>query len=180
MARIPDKWAIPILGAAFQYIEDFLHDTGDVKYSIKAGDHGRWVLCDGRSAAQWPELDQALLQAGSPFGNTGGHPLLPAQADRVLVGASGTHALGATFGQQAPTMPGHSTGNDTPDHTHQYIYDDICCTIDGGSTANVSTTFGVNATSGASTRHTHPVSGVGSATDGNYPPAIAMNLFMHT
>lgn len=172
MASIPNKWAIPILGAAMQYIEDFLWDTGDVKLSVRIGDHGRWVFCDGRSAAQWPELEQMLAQAGSPFGVSSGHSLLPPPEARSLckAGTGGglqTRALGATFGTEPTNMPAHShpIGSSNFDRPAINV---------AGAEGNLGTGSAV-----AVLNNTAPA-GSGSATDGNQPPSLAFNLFMHT
>jgi len=196
MANIPGKNAVaPELQAALDYIEQFLWETGDVKMSARVGDHGRWVACDGRSAAPWPELNQILLKSGSPFGTSGSDAKLPPPEARAIVktgtgGGLQTRALGATFGTEPSNMPSHNhggaTGTDSPDHAHgpaggasQFYGNNSGTLFSVGATVPLG---GFAATGGASVRHTHAIGldGSGSTTDGNVPPSIALNMFIHT
>lgn len=172
----------------WEWIQGHIHDTGDMKTSIRNTDHAGWLLCDGRAITAPSPLRSLLGQLGNPFGVSGTDPKIPDAREKVLVGAGATHALGVAFGSASSNMPSHNHGGNTGttyiDHTHNYVYNDICCTIDGGSTANVSTVFGTGGTSGSTSNITHghsiPSDGSGSVTDGNYPPAVTINYFIRT
>lgn len=103
--------------------------VGEIRSFGLAAAPARWVPCDGRALEQadYPELFEGL---GSRW-NTGGESptqfRVPAIADRAIVGAGPTHAVGSTWGAEAVTLntsqiPSHShtgaTGTDYPDHVH--------------------------------------------------------------
>jgi hypothetical protein len=59
------------------------------------------------------------------------------------------------------------------------MYCGICCTIDGGSSANVTTQFGDTGSSGFNTDHTHAITtggpNSGDVTNNNMQPSIVKN-----
>lgn len=153
--------------------------VGDGKISIQNADHAGWLKCDGRIATG--ALRSLLVNLGSPFGTSGGEPLLPNTGDRALVGAGATHALGSTFGQAAPTMPAHNTAGSTTslDHTHNVGVGPFTAGFGmpalGGTRSGQVASDGVN----GSIDHVHSVAAVGDATTGNFPPSLAFNVFIY-
>lgn len=147
----------------WEYAQSRLFDTGDIKTSIKNADHAGWLLCNARAMTGGGALRTLLLQLASPFGVSGADPLLPEGREKVFVGAGATHALGASFGSAASNMPAHV-------HTESQAF--VTATL---SFAAAGADFNVaNATSGNTGS-----AGSGSATDGNYPPSVAVNYFIH-
>jgi microcystin-dependent protein len=129
-----------------------------------------WLLCDGSVVSRTTQAG-IFSVIGTAYGTGDGSTTfnLPDFRGRVPV-AVGTHAdvgaLGANDGVAVESRrPKHkhtvalgslATGNDTPDHTHTYNSP----TPTGTSAGGAGSAGTVPQTSGASTRHTHPLVGV--------------------
>lgn len=97
---------------------------GEVKWMGVPTAPSGWLECNGQGVTVGANADlhNALVAAGNPHGVDGsGNPKVPDLQDYAPVGVSGTHALGAKFGEAthaltATEMPSHThTG---PSHTH--------------------------------------------------------------
>lgn len=108
---------------------------GDFKDSVRDGDHGRWLLCDGRELTQ-VQIETALsLDAGtaadlvtllgtgaaSKFGNAGsGKVKLPDATGKMTLHKSGTHPFkgtGSTGGAEEVTLTMNEAGVGLHGHT---------------------------------------------------------------
>jgi microcystin-dependent protein len=83
-----------------------------------------WLECAGQavSVGLYPQLNAYLTAQGSPFGTSGGMPLMPDYRGRVLTGhaASGTFGtLGSTGGVESVTLTAAQSG--LPAHVHDMI-----------------------------------------------------------
>lgn len=97
----------------------------------------------------------------------------------VLGAVGGAQGITLTTGQMPAHNHGGSTGNDTPDHTHQYAWN--AGNADGANGGRPASYPGTNnpATSGASNRHTHPISSEGGGgAHPNVQPTIIVNKIM--
>ena len=162
----------------WEFASSRLFDTGDIKTSVRNADHSGWLLCNARAITGGP-LKVLLQQLGSPFGVSGSDPLIPEGREKIFMGAGATHALGASFGSAASNMPSHT-------HVmNMYLFVDP---YNSGNPTLPGTVPYVSASNGwAGSGASNPPfgcsndnAGSGSATDGNYPPSVALNYFIHT
>lgn len=163
-----------------------------------------FLLCFGQTVAQatYPLLFAAIGTTWGPA--TGGNFTLPDWRGIVLAGADnmgGTAAgrltgyvLGTTGGNQAVTLgvtqiPPHThnitgtTGNDSPDHTHNSLQS-AATTVGPGSASGFAAAPTSQATTGANPRHQHPFSGTtdngtgGGLSHPNVQPTAAVNIMI--
>jgi microcystin-dependent protein len=130
-----------------------------------------WHLCDG-SAISRTTYAGAFAVLGTAYGSGDGSTTfnLPNLAGKVILGASGSHALGTTGGAETVTLatnqiPSHSH-NASGAHSHTVVTTGTT-TVASGSGATVA-----NATSGntgGTGTHTHDSVGSGAAHE-NMPP----------
>lgn len=128
----------------------FLHNDGMigvvVDYALPTPPDG-WLLCHGQALAAdtpYQALRAKLIAGGSPYGSSGGNPLLPdargrisagvdnmggTAANRLTAAAGGVNGavIGSVGGDQTHTltvaqMPSHGHGVTDPTHTHA-VYD---------------------------------------------------------
>lgn len=169
-----------------------------------------WKLCDGTryTQASFPQgydFAKQEADAGNTLWTYRTTPdisfTVPDLTDRFILTPGITRPIG-TRSQTNPALPfpgeethvllpgetamkahshGGSTQNDTPDHSHGYVYNDIYATINGGVEANVSTAYGIAQTQGANTRHTHPITAETAANGtahNNMPPWVAVAMIV--
>lgn len=131
-------------------------ETGDLKQSIRGGDHGPWLLCNGRSlaTAAYPALS-AL--ARPIFGGASADTFrLPDVAGRVLGGPGGSlGALGASAGA--------ATAGSAHSHPHSHSADAHNHGV--GTYAVASHSHGLNGHTHDQVQHAHFVGGLGSSND---------------
>lgn len=151
---------------------------------------GLYMVEDGRTldSVADPTLAPLFSVIGITWGGTGANSFkIPDSRGRTTIGAgtgSGLTArtLGAVLGTEPSNMPQHThsgtTGTVSVDHVHSYVAAVICCTIDGGSTANVASAVGTT-TGGISANHTHAFTtgnaNSGDVTNNNMQPSIVKN-----
>lgn len=161
---------------------------------------GGWLICNGSqvSAATYPGL-AALL------GSSGGNVTLPSLGGRMPVGADGTHALGATGGEETHTLTpaeaairNHTHGGTTASensslshsHSFQLLSDRTPTASPNASVDNLKSqnhdfqavpTF--NTANGGPSPHTHnfttgnPTNANGAAHN-NMPPYLTVNYII--
>ena len=142
--------------------------AGDMKFSARSGDHGYWMLCDGRtiSATQYAELVGII---GNRFGALG---QLPDPRQKYLLGADpsvGSTELGDTGGSFTVAL----TGSNMPT---------LAVTVGSKTLA----TTGISTTAGGVSlitelSHAHTATPSFSGTGGAFsvvPPYLALNLFI--
>jgi hypothetical protein len=171
-------------------------DKGDVGYNTSPiGSVITWsgktipsdyVLANGQRLGKAQYVDayafaQAEVAAGNPLWTVRAGDetfTVPNLTDKFLYTA-GAKALGASGGQAAPTMPAHTTGNDSPDHAHVPYGATAFWTYNAGGGPNLggSGPYASNTpgqTGGTTLPHQHTVTGVGDATEGNLPPYVVI------
>lgn len=126
--------------ALAEAIEDLLPRAGDLKHSVQAGDHGKWLICDGRTtvlrsivSTEFVSLMLTLGYAGSDSSHIG----LPDYRGRVLAGL-GTHADvnqltdsdGLAVGSRTPK---HKSSVNDPGHSHTGRVSDTQAPPDGST-----------------------------------------------
>jgi microcystin-dependent protein len=131
-----------------------------------------WAICDGSTITNAQTNNPALWANIDAAWKSGSDIILPDLRGRVPVG-KGTHTDVSTLGNNdglatGSRRPAHkhtaglgtlATGNDTPDHAHTFTIDAGGA---GGAIARSTVAGGAQVgqgTSGASARHTHPVTG---------------------
>lgn len=144
--------------------------TGTVlPYALATAPAG-WLLCDGAALTSGTaeQLRQALLDAGSPYGDDGsGNPLLPDLRGRHALGA-GTgpsltaRTLGATGGEETHAL----TDAEMPEHDHPVDTDSVGTSGSSGAAPVASGTGSGTVQSGTAGR--------GDAHN-NMPPFLALN-----
>ena len=89
---------------------------GDLKFSARTGEHGNWIKADGRAlaAGQYDALRNALIADGSPFGASGGNPLIPDLRARMPLGAGTGYPHGGAGGAASHVL----TTAQMPSHSH--------------------------------------------------------------
>jgi hypothetical protein len=89
--------------------------TGDLKAAYYASPAAGWALCNGASNSTTSPTYAALFAViGYTAGGSAGTFLLPNYTDRVIVGAGGSFALGATGGEQTHEL----TQAELASHSH--------------------------------------------------------------
>jgi microcystin-dependent protein len=111
----------------------------------------------------------------------------PNLRDRFIVGAGSDYEVGATGGVNSVAltineMPSHShggkTGDDSPDHTHNYTGVEITQETSGGSSTRPRRDE-AKTTTGASNRHQHGITAEGgNGAHENRPPYYALAFIM--
>lgn len=151
---------------------------------------GNFMVEDGRTLNSVTDATLTALYAviGTTWGGTGPADFkIPDSRGRTTIGA-GTgvgltaRTLANILGTEPSNMPNHThsgtTGTVSSDHTHFYNSPYICCTIDGGLSANVTAETGAN-TGGISANHTHAfttgLANSGDVTNNNMQPSIVKN-----
>ena len=155
-----------------------------------------WLLAEGQAILRSTSLGALLVADGMKYGTGNGTTTVnvPNGRGRVLAGLDATvtafNAIGKTGGVTDVTLsaaesglPAHSTGNDTPDHSHgyvrgQYSFGSASNTTAGGGFARLTSVADISPTlssGGASARHTHPVAGAAaSAAHNNLQPYLTI------
>jgi len=113
-----------------------------------------WMLCDGSVVPADSPLGIALLADGSPYGDDGTNPRIPAIQGRTIVGdnGDGTYSVGDTGGVEQVTL----TTNQMPSHDHYVYLNDsghnhsAISTAGSGPAQNASWTVGGAGAGGAS------------------------------
>jgi len=74
-----------------------------------------WLIANGQAVtASFPVYRNKLINAGNPYGTSGGNPLTPDLRNRMAVGSGSTYALGATGGASTHTL----SSAEMPSHQH--------------------------------------------------------------
>jgi hypothetical protein len=144
--RVSDRevWIEAIVGEDFQAITDVqntIWTQGDFKESAQETDHGRWLLCDGRSLTE-TEIEDALdLETGeaadfvalmnvgtnSKYGSTtASEVLLPDFRDKFAINKGTTHpykGAGSSGGAEEVTLTALESGLRAHDHPHNITID---------------------------------------------------------
>lgn len=143
--------------------------VGEIVYFADSILRPNHVWADGApiDASQWPELAEHAAAAGWPQ-NEAGQYLVPDLRGRFLLGASASHALGSTGGEEAHTL----TVSEIPSHSHFVnIYSQ-----DSGSTSGGFVNY-KNTVSGS--QYMANANG-GSKPHNNMPPYTAVYIWERT
>lgn len=190
MAQLSTKLEQLILPLQPEALPNGLWSPGDMKMLGGTTPDPGWLLCDGAAYSRQTYI-RLFNKIGTLHGVGDGSTTfnVPDLKSRSPLGA-GTgagltaRAVGAKGGGEAPTMPAHSTGNDTPDHSHNVVP----VYFHGGGTAGSIQNAGTGAfplddgtvtSQGANQRHTHSVGAVGSATEGNLHPFTTVTFAIY-
>lgn len=142
-----------------------------------------WLLCNGAAVSRTTYA--ALFAAiGTAFGAGDGTTTfnLPNTQNRVLVGAGGLYARGATGGSKDAIVVAHThTGTTNSDGNHSHAY--RIGTLGGfnNAAADGNGAIGAAATTEVAGAHAHSFttnSTGSSGTDANMPPYLAVNMII--
>lgn len=173
-----------------------------------------WLLCAGQAVSR-TDYGALFAVIGTTYGTGNGSTTfnLPDLRGRVVAGrdnmggtaasrltsttiTSGADAVGRVGGAQTHILtssesgvPAHnhpaSSGNDSPDHTHNSQYPNLNVSVSVGSGYNATNTWEVQkTTSGASARHTHAITvsnntaANASQAHNNVQPTMVMNYII--
>lgn len=98
----------------FQSAGAIIPKDGDLRWSIREGDHYGWMKCDGRSLSirEYPRL-YALI--GTRFGGDDDTFKLPNPCDRVVGVEGSQHLIGDALGEETHLL----TEDELPSHSHK-------------------------------------------------------------
>lgn len=119
-----------------------------------------------------PRLRQKLIDDSSPYGTSGGDPLLPDLRDKFIVGAGSTYSIGDAGGAATHTL----TTAEMPSHNHSpasgtsFYHSGIARANPGAGSGSFD--FGASAATTGSTG--------GGGAHNNLPPYLALTPFVWT
>lgn len=98
-------------------------NVGDMKMFAGATPPTNWAICDGSSQSTTGPMAALFAVIQYVFGGSGTSFNLPNAKDKMLIGAGGLYALGATGGEATHTlaaaeMPAHNHPVTDPQHYH--------------------------------------------------------------
>ena len=98
-------------------------NVGDVKMFAGATPPTSWAICDGSVQSTTGAMAALFAVIGYTYGGSGGNFNLPSAKDKVIVGAGGAYAIGATGGEAThllaqTEMPTHAHSVNDPGHAH--------------------------------------------------------------
>lgn len=149
-------------GAAWQRLEGFDPEIGDIKNSVETTDHNGWYLLNGRMVSTLPAV--AITNAASLALGAN----LPDASNRIMKGKSGAETFAEAGGSTSfvilqTNLPAITyTGNTSSAGAHSHGYTDRGATIYHGSSGTAAT--GLNGannltrTTGSAGAHAHSVS----------------------
>ncbi len=130
LAVMDDKakvWAFPAapmpavnLDALAAAVVERMWMTGDVRHTLRAAAATGWLFPTGQQiTAAWPDLRAMLIAQGSPYGTSGGNPLLPDFRGRALIGAgTGPGLTARSLGDLVGAETHILSAAQMPAHTH--------------------------------------------------------------
>jgi microcystin-dependent protein len=97
--------------------------VGDMKMFAGPTPPTNWAICDGSSQSTTGPMAALFAVIGYAYGGSSGSFNLPNAKDKVIVGAGGLYALGATGGEAThllatTELPAHAHPITEPSHTH--------------------------------------------------------------
>jgi microcystin-dependent protein len=157
-----------------------------------------WLACDGAAVSRTGSFARLFAAIGTNYGAGDGTSTfnVPDLRGRAAIGAGqgvglSARAMGARVGAETVSlaaMPAHNhgglTGNDSPDHNHNY--ETYTATNQAQAAVNADrfglsiSAEGARTSYGANQRHSHSIPSQGSgAADGNMPPALVIPAYIY-
>jgi microcystin-dependent protein len=160
--------------------------TGTLGYTVGLTAPDGALLADGSAVTgAYPALRQMLVDAASPFGTSGGDPLLPDLIDNFVAGAGNLYAAGDTGGAASVALTIAELAqhqHSGPSHTHGATGGGVFVDNLGGGAANITTGGGGYTTSATTAAGGTGLTGTAGSGDGheNLPPYVGMTPFIWT
>jgi len=100
--------------------------SGDIKYSVRSNDHGKWILCDGRELSRTDYIDLfSIINTSFGEGNKIDTFNIPNTLNKLVGCIGDKKKIGEDIGSEEiileiENLPSHSHKINDPGHTHTF------------------------------------------------------------